>query len=84
MFEPPADMLLIVEDDEQLRLCLAGAMTARGFRVIAAGSVAESLIQVESHSPPHLPPSISDCPTGAGLPLSRRSGADGRMRASSS
>jgi len=51
MFEPPADTLLIVEDDEQLRLCLAGEMTARGFRVIAAGSIAESLIQVESHAP---------------------------------
>ena len=51
MFEPPADTLLIVEDDEQLRQCLAGAIAARGFKVAAAGSVAESLIQVGSSTP---------------------------------
>jgi len=38
---------LIVEDDEQLRQCLADVMAARGFRVITAASVAEGLIQIE-------------------------------------
>ncbi|MGB8630296.1 MAG: response regulator [Xanthobacteraceae bacterium] len=51
MLERPADTLLIVEDDEQLRQCLAGAMAARGFRVVTAGSVAEGLDQVESNAP---------------------------------
>jgi two-component system, response regulator RegA len=51
MLEPPADILLIVEDDEPLRECLAGAMAARGFQVITAGSVAAGLGQVESNAP---------------------------------
>jgi two-component system, response regulator RegA len=51
MLEPPADMLLLVEDDAQLRQCLADAMAARGFSVITAGSVAESLNQIESNAP---------------------------------
>jgi len=51
MLEPLAHTLLIVEDDEQLRHCLTQAMAARGFRVIAAGSVADGLTQVELNGP---------------------------------
>ena len=51
MLEPPANMLLIVEDDERLRECLAHAMAARDFRVITAGSVSEGLNQVELNAP---------------------------------
>jgi two-component system, response regulator RegA len=51
MLERSPDKLLIVEDDEQLRQCLAGAMAARGFQVITAGSVGEGLRQVESNAP---------------------------------
>ena len=47
MLKPLAHKLLIVEDDEQLRQCLADVMAARGFRVITAASVAEGLIQIE-------------------------------------
>jgi two-component system, response regulator RegA len=51
MLERSPDKLLIVEDDEQLRQCLASAMAARGFEVITAGSVGEGLGQVESNAP---------------------------------
>jgi two-component system, response regulator RegA len=51
MLEPLAHTLLIVDDDEQLRQCLTHAMSARGFKVITAGSVAEGLIQVELDVP---------------------------------
>src|SRR6516162_2753483 len=51
MLEPPANMLLIVEDDERLRECLAHAMAARDFRVITAGSVSVGLNQVELNAP---------------------------------
>jgi len=51
MLKPPKHTLLIVEDDDQLRQCLADAMAARGFDVIAAGSVAEGLSHVELNGP---------------------------------
>jgi len=48
---PFANSLLIVEDDDLLRNCLAGTMRERGFRVISAGTVADALIQIESNAP---------------------------------
>jgi two-component system, response regulator RegA len=51
MLEPLAHTLLIVDDDERLRQCLAHAMAARGFRVITAGSVAEGLAEAEVSAP---------------------------------
>jgi len=46
-----ADTLLIVEDDGPLRQRLALALTARGFRVQTAGSVAESLAAIGRVAP---------------------------------
>jgi two-component system, response regulator RegA len=48
MLKTFANSLLIVEDDEVLRQCLAHAMEARGFRVSRAGTVAVALIQIET------------------------------------
>lgn len=51
MLEALAHTLLIVENDEPLRRCLAHAMEARGFRVTTAKSVAEGLAEVELSAP---------------------------------
>jgi len=51
MVGPLANSLLIVEDDDLLRQCLAHAMEARGFRVTSAGTVTQALGQIEL-SPP--------------------------------
>ena len=51
MLKPFAKSLLIVEDDELLRRCLAGAMQVRGFEVTSAGTVAEALIRIEASAP---------------------------------
>ena len=45
------DILLIVDDDTELLQCLTRAMQRRGFKVIAAESVAASLAQIEADSP---------------------------------
>jgi two-component system, response regulator RegA len=42
---------LIIEDDELLQQRLARVMSAHSFKVITAGSVAESLTQVELTAP---------------------------------
>ncbi len=49
--KPPAETLLIVENDAPLLQCLAQAMEARGFRVTTAESVADGLAQIRL-SPP--------------------------------
>jgi len=51
MLQPLDQTLLIVEDDERLRQCLAHAMARYGFKAMSAGSVAEGLIQVRLNSP---------------------------------
>jgi two-component system, response regulator RegA len=45
------DTLLIVDDDRQLLQCLAQAMETRGFEVIVAATVADSLAQIEANPP---------------------------------
>lgn len=51
MLRSLTNTLLIVENDDHLRQCLAHALEARGFRVISAGSVAEGLAAVELSAP---------------------------------
>ena len=51
MFRSLTNTLLIVENDDHLRQCLAHALEARGFRVISAGSVAAGLAAVELSTP---------------------------------
>jgi two-component system response regulator RegA len=46
-----ARSMLIVEDDERLMQRLAGAMEARGFQVMTAGSVFEGLAHLQQNEP---------------------------------
>jgi two-component system, response regulator RegA len=51
MSEPITNSLLIVDDDEHLRRCLAHALEVRGFKVTSAGSIGEGLTAVEVSAP---------------------------------
>lgn len=46
-----APLLLIVEDDEQMRLFLRLSLTAKGFRVIEATTASEALTMARTHNP---------------------------------
>jgi two-component system, response regulator RegA len=48
---PRAKTVLIVEDDQQLRQCLARALEVRGFEVRTATSVNDGLAQIELSAP---------------------------------
>ena len=43
--------VLVVDDDEGLRLLMAGALSAEGYEVATAGSGAEALAWLEKHTP---------------------------------
>jgi two-component system response regulator RegA len=48
---PSGNTLLIVEDDDPLRQCLARAMEMRGYKVTTAKSVADGLAQIKLSAP---------------------------------
>jgi two-component system, OmpR family, KDP operon response regulator KdpE len=67
----PGPVVLVVEDEPQLRRFLRTALTAHGYRLVEAESVQEALIAATTHNPELILLDIG-LPDGNGIDLTRR------------
>ncbi len=67
----PGPLVLIVEDEPQLRRFLRTALTAQDFRIVEAETVREALIAATTHNPELILLDIG-LPDGNGIDLTRR------------
>ena len=67
----PGPLILIVEDDPQLRRFLRTALGAQDYRLVEAGTVKEALIAATTHNPELILLDIG-LPDGDGIELTRR------------
>ena len=67
----PGPVVLVVEDEPQLRRFLRTALTAQGFRIVEAETVREALIVATTHNPELILLDIG-LPDGNGIDLTRR------------
>jgi len=67
----PGPVVLVVEDEPQLRRFLRTALTAQGFRIVEAETVREALIAATTHNPELILLDIG-LPDGSGIDLTRR------------
>ena len=67
----PGPVVLVVEDEPQLRRFLRTALTAQGFRIVEAETVREALIAATTHNPELILLDIG-LPDGNGIDLTRR------------
>jgi two-component system KDP operon response regulator KdpE len=67
----PGPVVLVVEDEPQLRRFLRTALTAQDFRIVEAETVREALIAATTHNPELILLDIG-LPDGSGIDLTRR------------
>ena len=67
----PAPLVLVVEDDRQMRRFLRTTLAALDYRVVEAETVAEALVAVTTHNPDVILMDLG-LPDGDGIDLTRR------------
>jgi two-component system KDP operon response regulator KdpE len=67
----PGPLVLVVEDEPQMRRFLRATLTAHGYRLIEAGTAAEAILLASSHSPALVLLDLG-LPDGDGFDVTRR------------